>query len=143
MFRGNFRCIIDRGELIVPIFGWGRKKVIIGMWPEGCLFLFSKTEWKRVERMRLSPLEAANREEIRTIFSQVTEAEIDELIIEIPGDLRKQAGLEREVIIVGCGRYIEIWDKKRWEIECEIIATVMKTLCDEAAIDVPLDISLN
>ena len=120
-----------------------RKKIVIGAWPEGCLFLFSKKEWKRVKKMRLSPLEATNREEIRTIFSQVIEIEIDKGEIKIPEDLRKQAGLEREVIIAGCGRYIELWDRKRWEIECERIATMMKALYEEEAIKIPLNISSN
>jgi len=93
--------------------------------------------------MRLSPLEATNREEIRTIFSQVIEIEIDKGEIKIPEDLRKQAGLEREVIIAGCGRYIELWDRKRWEIECERIATMMKALYEEEAIKIPLNISSN
>jgi len=145
MFCGSFRYIINsKGELVMSAhFRRDRKKIVIGAWPEGCLFLFSKKEWKRVKKMRLSPLEATNREEIRTIFSQVIEIEIDKGEIKIPEDLRKQAGLEREVIIAGCGRYIELWDRKRWEIECERIATMMKALYEEEAIKIPLNISSN
>ena len=121
MFCGNFRgTISDRGELIIPIFGWGRKKVIIGMWPEGCLFLFPKKEWKIVTG-KGKELFFLNREEIRTIFSHTIEGEINNGRIEIPEDLKEQAGLEREVIVAGCDQRIEIWDKKRWEIECERI----------------------
>jgi MraZ protein len=145
MFCGSFRYKInDRGKIIVPRhFRQGRKKAVIGVWPEGCLFLFSKKEWKRVKRMKLSPLEAANREEVRIIFSQTIEVEIDNGEFKIPEDLRKQAGLEKEVVIAGCGRYIELWDRKRWEIECERITTMMKALYDEEVIKIPLNISSN
>lgn len=71
------------------------------------------------------------------------EVEIDEGEISIPENLRKQAGLEREVIIAGCGRYVEIWDKKRWEIECERIATMMRAFYEGEAIKIPLNISSN
>ena len=110
----------------MPIFGWGRKKIVIGVCPEGCLFLFLKKEWKRMMKKEKGWF-FLNREEIRTIFSHT----IDNGRIEIPEDLMEQAGLEREVIVADCGRYVEIWDEKRWKIECERTAMEMEAFYDE------------
>lgn len=145
MFCGSYKYIIsDRGELTLPAyFRRGGKRVMIGVWPEGCLFLFSKKEWKRTTR-KAEEWFSLDREEMRTIFSHVIKVEIDEKgKIKIPEDLKKQAGLERETIIAGCGRYIEIWDKERWEIECERTATMMKALYEGETLTVPIKVSSN
>lgn len=124
-------------------FRRGRKRVVIGVWPEGCLFLFSKKEWKRTMK-RSRGWFFLSREEMRIIFSRVIEVEINEKgKIKIPEDLKKQAGLEREVIMAGCGRYIEIWDKERWKIECERATIMMRALYDGEEIAVPLKVSSN
>lgn len=33
----------------------------------------------------------------------------------IPVRFRKKAGLSRDIILAGCGDYLEIWDKNKWE----------------------------
>jgi len=35
----------------------------------------------------------------------------------IPQPLRAYAGLKEEVVLVGNGDYLELWDKDRWENE--------------------------
>jgi len=148
MFCGNFGYAMDnRGELVVPVrFRRGKKskrRLVVGAWPEGCLFLFSKKEWKKVKRTRLYPLEATNREEIRIMFSHTVEIEMNEKgEIKIPTSLRSQAGLKNEVAVVGCGRYMEIWDKKGWEAECERLTVAMEALYEEV-VKIPLNISSN
>lgn len=44
----------------------------------------------------------------------------------IPQFLRKQAQLQREIVIVGCGDYIEIWDEKKWKDEEEEAREIQK-----------------
>ena len=89
------------------------------------------------------PLEATNREEIRIMFSHTVEIEMNEKgEIKIPTSLRSQAGLKNEVAVVGCGRYMEIWDKKRWEAECERLTVAMEALYEEV-VKIPLNISSN
>ena len=33
----------------------------------------------------------------------------------VPPHLRQQAGLESEIVYLGCGNYFEIWDRAVWE----------------------------
>jgi len=57
---------------------------------------------------------------VRFFFSSAAECSLDNQgRILIPQPLRKYAGLEKEVILLGALKKIEIWDKKRWNEEME------------------------
>ena len=51
----------------------------------------------------------------RLLNSRAADVEIDSAgRISISADLRDFAGLDKEVVIVGNGDHVEIWDAKRW-----------------------------
>ncbi len=84
---------------------------------DGCLFAFSKTEWENFEeKLKALPLSNKNsREFTRFFLSGATECEIDKQgRFLIPNNLRDSAGLTKEVVIIGVGTRIEIWDKEKW-----------------------------
>ena len=55
---------------------------------------------------------------VRFFLAGAALAEVDKLgRILLPAVLRQFAGLEKDVVLVGVGSRVEIWDKKRWE-EC-------------------------
>ena len=84
----------------------GEKIVIGGFYPELCLFICSLKKWERVRRDTKAIVFGAR--------------EVDKYgRIEIPERLRRFANLKKEVFLVGCGDYIEIWDGKRWEVKCK------------------------
>jgi MraZ protein len=97
------------------------RKIVVSVFPEGCLFLCSRKKWKRAIRdfekgSLLGTIEM--REESRIILSKAKEVNIDESgKILIPDELRKYANLQKEVVFVGCGNRVEIWGPKRWEVE--------------------------
>jgi MraZ protein len=35
--------------------------------------------------------------------------------VRIPPDLAREAGLEREAVLIGVQDHLELWDRKRWE----------------------------
>ncbi len=88
---------------------------------DGCLFAFSQTEWLNFEeKLKALPLSDKNaRNFVRFFLSGATECEIDKQgRFLIPNNLREAATLEKDVVIVGVGTRLEIWNKEVWE-QCD------------------------
>ena len=84
---------------------------------DGCLFAFSGQEWINFEtKLKSLPLSDKNaRNFVRFFLAGATECEIDKQgRFLIPNNLRKAASLEKDVVIIGVGTRLEIWDKTIW-----------------------------
>jgi MraZ protein len=85
---------------------------------DGCLFLFSSPIWKELEAklQSLSFTRQQSRFFNRLYFSGAQQVEIDSQgRVIIPGYLKEFAGIKRDIVIIGVGNRIEIWDKQKWE----------------------------
>lgn len=85
---------------------------------EGSLIVVSAKDWRSLlegtEGKPFTHKEA--RETQRFLLATATEATLDEKgRFIVPEHLREYAGIDREAIVLGISRYVEIWDKKRWE----------------------------
>ncbi len=94
------------------------KKFYLTRGLEGCLFFFTSQVWNELETklQSVSFTKEQSRNFNRLYFSGAQEIEIDSqgrLIL--PGYLKEYAGISKEVVIIGVGDRVEIWDKKRWE----------------------------
>lgn len=121
MLIGEFEHSLDaKGRLIMPAklredIG---ERFVVTKGLDGCLFAFSLTEWTNFEeKLKTLPLSNKNsREFTRFFLSGATECEIDKQgRFLIPNNLRQVANLEKEVIIIGVGTRIEIWNKDKWK----------------------------
>ena len=93
------------------------EKFIITKGLDGCLFGFSQTEWENFEtKLKTLPLTNKNaRDFVRFFLSGAMECEIDKQgRFLISSNLRTAANLEKEVVIIGIGTRIEIWNKEKW-----------------------------
>ena len=120
MLIGEFEHSLDaKGRLIMPAklreaIG---DKFVVTKGLDGCLIAFSIEEWSNFEEKSTSlPLSNRNsREFTRFFLSGATECEIDKQgRFLIPTNLRETASLQKEVVIIGVGTRIEIWDKEKW-----------------------------
>ena len=117
---GEYEHSIDtKGRLIMPSKlkeDIGEKfEVTKGL--DGCLFVYSQTEWKTFEdKLRAFPLTNKDaRALVRFFLAGAMECEIDKQgRFLIPGNLREFAGLEKEVVVIGVLNKIEIWSKDKW-----------------------------
>ena len=110
----------DKGRVIMPaklrIDIGERFSITKGL--DGCLFVFSQVEWSNFEtKLKELPLTNKNaRDFVRFFLSGATECEIDKqgrfLIVT---NLREYANIKKEVVIIGVGTRIEIWDKSKWK----------------------------
>jgi len=120
LFIGEYEHSVDtKGRVIMPVklredIG---EKFIVTKGLDGCLFAYSHTEWTNFEeKLKTLPLTNKNaRDFVRFFLSGAVECEIDKQgRFLIPGNLRTYATLEKEIIIIGVGTRIEIWNKEEW-----------------------------
>jgi MraZ protein len=110
--------------------GFAENSVFLTVDPSRCLLLYPKQHWLDIEAklLALPSLESRARSLQRLLLGHAEEVEIDaqnRILISEP--LRNFAGLEHDVVLVGQGKKIELWQTQRWqaEIETGILATQM------------------
>ncbi|GMA37155.1 MULTISPECIES: division/cell wall cluster transcriptional repressor MraZ [Demequina] len=121
VFLGTFTPRLDdKGRLILPAKFRGRlaSGLVATRGLDRCVFLFPLDEFAVIhDRLRRAPLENKNaRDYLRNFLGHASDDIPDKqgrILISAP--LRKYAGLERDVAVVGMGSRVEIWDAQAWE----------------------------
>ena len=120
MFMGEcFHTLDPKGRLIIPSkfreeLG---ERFILTMGLDGCLFAYPMEEWIQfVERLRTLPGTREGRQLQRLFMACAAEVDVDKQgRFLIPTKLREQAGLVKDVVLVGVLSKIELWSRERWE----------------------------
>ncbi len=118
---GEYSHTIDaKGRLIIP--AKFREELgdsfVVSRGFDGCLNAYDPDSWMKIkeELSSLPQFKKDARDIIRFFLSGAVEAEIDKQgRILIPAKLREHAGLKKDVILVGVGSKVEIWDSERWD----------------------------
>lgn len=120
MFIGEYEHTVDvKGRIIMPSklrenIG---EKFIITKGLDKCLFAYSKSEWTNFEeKLKTLPLTNKNaRDFVRFFLSGAVECDIDKQgRFLVPANLRTYANIEKEIVIIGVGTRLEIWNKESW-----------------------------
>ena len=123
MLIGEYSHSLDsKGRVMLPskLRGDLGERFILTTGLDGCLFGFSSIEWEKFEeKLKALPITNKNaRNFVRFFLAGATECELDKLgRFLIPSKLREKAKLDKEVVIIGTGTRIEIWDSKLWSNE--------------------------
>ncbi|MBO4336459.1 MAG: division/cell wall cluster transcriptional repressor MraZ [Lachnospiraceae bacterium] len=121
MFKGEYsHSIDDKGRLIMPakyreLLGEG---FVITRGFDKCLFVFDQKDWDKFEEdLRSLPISKKNARDLQRFFiGGAVDAEIDKQgRVLVPQVLRKFANLEKDVVLIGVGGHIEIWNSDAWE----------------------------
>ena len=121
MLIGQYEHTIDnKKRLALPAKFRGElgDKIIITRGIEGCLAVYTETEWKimsdKLGALTISQAEA--RSFTRMILAGAMEVSLDKLgRILVPDYLKDYAGLKKNVVICGLSNRLEIWDAEKWE----------------------------
>lgn len=105
---------------------------------EKCLALYPLPEWEIIQA-KLDALPSLNPQTAmmkRLLMGNATDVEMDgNGRILVPSTLRKHAGLEKQLVMIGQGKKFELWDGAQWEqrsaIWLEQTAQGMETLPPE------------
>ena len=120
MFIGEYHHSIDeKGRLAVPTKFRGdlAKGAVVTRGLDSSLFLLPLEEWGKLsEKLASLPLgQAKSRAFARLMLAGAMDVKPDKQgRFVLPDYLRKYAGLEKKVVIVGIHTRLEIWDEETW-----------------------------
>ncbi|OZB91721.1 division/cell wall cluster transcriptional repressor MraZ [Paenibacillus sp. XY044] len=121
MFMGEYQhSLDDKGRVTIPakfreLLG---SSFVITRGLDQCLFVYPMNEWQILEQKlkSLSLMKSDARAFTRFFFSGATECEWDKQgRVNLPGNLRQYAKLEKECVVLGVSSRVEIWSKDTWE----------------------------
>ena len=109
----------DKGRVILPArFREDMEGgVVLTRGQEHCIYAFPAQEFEQMTvELRRAPLSSKQaRDYIRVLLSGAYKEVPDKQgRITLPPDLRKYAGLDRELTVIGAGSRAEIWNSKAW-----------------------------
>lgn len=94
--------------------------------PAGCLFLFPRPAWEQFrDKLLTLPMSADGWR--RVFLGSAMDVEIDSgSRVLVAPELRAFAGLTRDVMMIGMGSRLELWDRERHEAqEAAVLASEM------------------
>ena len=129
MFRGRYEHTIDaKGRTSVParyrdaLGAANERRIVLTSALDPCLVAYAPAEWTAFEEKlaRLPQFDRAVQKLRRIYVSGAVECEFDDVgRILVPPTLREHAGLKKDVLWAGAGRYAELWDKEAWQTHFE------------------------
>ena len=130
VFQGASALALDgKGRITVPVrhrdvlVALAQGQLTITKHPDGCLLVFPRPAWEHFrDRLMQLPMSA---EGWRRIFlGNAMDVEIDASSrVLVSPELRAAAGLTKDVMLLGMGQRLELWDAARYaEHEAKVMA---------------------
>ena len=133
VFQGPSALTLDgKGRIAMPVrhrdvlTGMGTSRVTITKNPPGGLLIFPPAAWDDFSaRVSALPMESSGWK--RLFLGNAVEVEIDASSrLLVAPELRDFADLSRDVMLLGMGNYLELWDKRRYnEHEAQVVHSPM------------------
>ena len=118
MLKGEYQYALDdKGRVVIPpkfrrVLG---DQVVVTRGIDPCIFLYSPEEWMKLEEA-LRRLPIKQRDVVRYLMAGAVDVVLDRQgRVVVPPHLREHAGIEREVVVVGLGSRLEIWNRPTWQ----------------------------
>jgi MraZ protein len=132
MFLGEFQHSLDaKGRVILPARFRDQLEggAVMARALDGCLAVYPVAEFERLYRTLQEARErgAKERQAARTYFAGALELTPDKQgRVQVPPHLRQYARLDRDVMVIGSGDHIELWDAEAFRAhEAEGIASIV------------------
>jgi MraZ protein len=117
VFQGASALNLDaKGRMSVPakhrdaLLAQGEGRITLTKHPDGCLLLFPRPEWEAF-RARVAQLPMDAHWWRRIFLGNAAEVDLDSAgRILVSPELRSAAGIEKEVMLLGMGSHLELWD---------------------------------
>lgn len=121
MFLGQYAHTVDtKGRTFIPAKYRDElgETVVVTRGTSKCLTVYPMSEWEKYTA-KIAELPQAHAAKIRRfVFSNASDVPIDaQGRIGLVAGLREYAGIEKNVMILGLGSYIEIWAEDVWKAE--------------------------
>lgn len=85
-------------------------------WLDGCIIGYAEKEWDRISEILKEKSMVKTREIQRMLYANAIDVSPDKQgRILIPQYLKSHAAINKDLIIIGAGNHVEIWDKTAYE----------------------------
>lgn len=148
-FMGTYQNNVDpKGRVSIPVkfreaLG---ERFFITKGFDRCIDIHTAPGWESLTEklQKLSVTKRDMRDFVRFIFGNAAEVELDKQgRILLPSLLRETVGIEKEVVVMGVGNKIEIWDKAAWEERQNAVAQRIADISENVGeFDVDFDMEL-
>ncbi|SEF88895.1 division/cell wall cluster transcriptional repressor MraZ [Nitrosomonas ureae] len=130
MFRGVTQLSLDaKGRLAIParyrseLMSTCSGHLIVTVDPSKCLLIYPQPAWEPIEQKlnNLSSFDTVTRNLQRLLVGNACDVDMDaahRILISPP--LRQFAGLSKDVVLVGQGTKLELWDEAQWNLQIEL-----------------------
>ena len=125
LLTGEFECKLDaKGRLTLPSKVKSKlpevsgNQLILSLGLEPCLVLYPLVEYRKIYSRiaSMNEFDEEYRKLQRNFFRRITELELDSAgRLLVPKSMSKYAKLEKEIILVGMGNRMELWDAGVYE----------------------------
>jgi MraZ protein len=129
MFRGATQVSMDaKGRIVVPtkhrdeLTAGGGADVVLTAHPHRCLILYPTAAWMPIEA-KLTGLSSFNPQ--TSAMQRMIVGQADVLTLDSAGRLsvnpvlRKFARLDKDLMLVGQGSHLELWDVAAWDLQMD------------------------
>jgi MraZ protein len=127
MFSGEFEYRIDEKSRVLLPPKYRRELedgLVLTQGPDPCVVIYPPAEWEKIANSLSSNgslMPSKLRRLKRAVFATAFPTKMDgQGRITLPAALRKYAGIEADIVVVGVNNYLEMWNKARWESEKSI-----------------------
>lgn len=124
-FSSEYECTVDaKGRMVLPSKVKNRlpendnKEIVIIRGLEPCLVIYPTTEWNKISSQvsGLNEFDEESRIIQRNFLRGSAEVELDNMgRFLIPKSMLKHSGIEKNVILVGLGNRLEMWNPDTYE----------------------------
>lgn len=131
MFQGAAQLNLDaKGRMAIPsrhrdvLLAAGAGRLVVTAHPHRCLLLYPQPAWEPISAQILAApsLEAQSAMLRRLLVGFAVDTELDGAgRVLVTPELRRYAGLEKEIWLVGQGSHFEIWSDAGWKAQQEAI----------------------
>ncbi len=119
---GTYEHNIDaKGRLAIPskLRDELGRTFYLAMGVDACLAVYPQSTWDRFTE-KFASLPMSQSKKMRSLFANAARCELDSQgRIVIPQKLKKYAGIEKDVVIIGVHDRAEIWAAEKWAAEEE------------------------
>ena len=127
VFRGVSELVLDaKGRLAIParhrdgLASGSDGRLVITADRGGCLLIYPLDAWEPIQArlMGLSSFDDNIRSLQRLLVGHADDVDLDAAgRILVPPALRRYAGLDKRVVLVGQGQKLELWDEAKWQAQ--------------------------
>jgi MraZ protein len=121
MFLGEYSFTLDdKGRMTIPskLRAGFANGLVVTRGFDKCLMVYSMETFRTLEQKthQLNLTNTTSRDAFRFLFGGAADAILDTAgRVLVPDYLREYAGLKVNIVIVGMGSFLEVWDADRWK----------------------------